>query len=301
MRKIGVILALAASVPALADSVYFNAPTWDRWNYPFNGTPGSRDVASTFSTGYVPNMFDDKDAQFLNTFITAGHIAPHMGASNYVITSARFTVTLDPRFGGVLAYDPTYDSYGTYRESFQPGFTPDTDAGRPIELYATGFRNGLNPFAYGDNMAFSFGDPTAEGVRNAYAADVDAVGNLSDASNNVRDGFDTNPLAIGQIAGLNAGDMIPGYATLVFDINVGHAGIHAWLAQSLNSGALALTVASMHVAVQGGPVTYPGFFTNESFFPDGQAATLEITYRIIPAPASLALFGLGGLALRRRR
>ncbi|KAA0216219.1 MAG: hypothetical protein DYG94_05740 [Leptolyngbya sp. PLA3] len=301
MRKIGVILALVGGVPALADAVSYNAPTWDRWNYPFNSTSGYRDVAVTFSSGYVPGLFDDKDAQFLNTFITAGDIAPHMGASNYVITSARFSVTVDPRFGGIVAYDPTYDSYGTYREAFQDGYTPDTDAGRPVELYATGFRNGLNPFAYGDSMAFAFGDPTAEGVRNAYAAQTDAVGNLSDASNNVRDGFDTSPLAIGQIAGLNAGDIILGYATLVFDINVGDAGIQAWLAQSLDAGALALTVSSMHPAAQGGAVTYPGFFTNESFFPDAQSATLELTYEIIPAPASLALLGLGGLAIRRRR
>lgn len=303
MQKIGLVLALIVSAPALADTASYNAPTWDRWNYPFNGAPGTRDVAVTFTSGYVPDLFDDKDAQFLNTFITAGDVAPSLGASNYVITSARFTVTVDPRFGGAVAYDPTYDSYGTYREAFQDGYTPDTDAGRPVELYATGFRNGLNPFAYGDSMAFAFGDPTAEGVRNAYAAQTDAVGNLTDVSNNVRDGFDTNPLAIGQIAGLNAGDLIPGYATMVFDINVADAGIQAWLAQSLDFGALSLTVSSMHPAAVGGggDITYPGFFTNDSFFPDAQAATLELTYEIVPAPASLALLGLGGLAIRRRR
>lgn len=301
MKKIGLALALAMSASALAQTVSYSAPTWDRWNYPFNGTVGTRDVALTFGSGFVPGAFDDRDAQFLNTFVTAGDIQPGLGASRYVVTSARFTVTIDPRFGDLVEYDPTYDSFGTYREPFEDGYTPDTDAGRPVELYATGFRNGLNAFAYNDSMAFAFGDPTLEGVRNAFAAQVDAVGNLSDVSNNVRDGFDTSPLAIGHIAGLNAGDLIPAYATLVFDINVAYAGIQAWLAQSLDLGAVALTVSSMHPAAQGGDVTYPGFFTNESFFPDAQAATLELTYEIVPAPASLALLGLGGLIARRRR
>lgn len=301
MQKISFALIVALGVPAFAQTVSYNAPTWDRWNYPFNGTVGTRDVAYTFGSGYVPGAFDDRDAQFLNTFITAGDVQAGLGASNYVITSARFTISLDPRFADLIEYDPTYDSYGTYREAFEDGYTPDADAGRPMELYATGFRNGLNAFAYNDSMAFAFNDPTLEDVRNAYAAQPDAVGNLSDVSNNVRDGFDSNPLAVGQIEGLSAGELIPGYATFVFDINVADSGVQAWLAQSLDFGAVALTVSSMHPAAQGGDPTYPGFFTNESFFPDAQAATLEFTYEIVPAPASLALLGLGGLMTRRRR
>jgi len=305
MRKTSIALVVALATPALAQTVSYNAPTWDRWNYPFNGAVGTRDVANTFGSGFVPGLFDDRDAQFLNTFITAGDITPGLGASSYVITSARFTVTLDPRFANIIAYDPTYDAFGTYREAFEPGFTPDLDAGRPVELYATGFRNGLNAFAYGDDMAFAFADPTLEGVRNAYAAQPDANGDLFDVSNNIRDGFDTSPLAIGLVDGLNPGELVGGNATFVFDINVADAGVQAWLASSLDFGAIALTVSSLHPATEpggGGGVTYPGFMTNESFFPDAQAATLEITYEIVPSPATLALFGgLAGIITRRRR
>ena len=81
----GLLLAAGASAQTTFD---FAAPTFDRWNYPFNFTAGVRPAASTFSSGFVPDQFDDRDAQFLNSFITGGAIAPGQGASNYIITSA---------------------------------------------------------------------------------------------------------------------------------------------------------------------------------------------------------------------
>lgn len=306
MNRASLIAAvLVAAGAAVGQTVSYDSPTFDRWNYPFNGTPGSRDVATTFYSGFVPDLFDDRDAQFLNTFVTAGDVATGLGAQNYVITSARFTVTLDPRFAGILAYDNTSDGFNTYREAFQGGMT-DTDAGRPVELYGTGFRNGLNAFSYNDAQAFAFGDPTLEGVRNAFAADVSPEGNLRDVSNNIRDGFETNPFAVGQVEGLNPGDTIGAGATFVFEINVADAGIQQYLAAGLDFGAIALTVSSLHPAAEqgggGGEVTFPGFMTNESFFPDAQAATLEFTYEVIPAPGASALLAAACLAgLRRRR
>lgn len=301
-RTLLTALALFAATPALAQSVAYDHPTFDRWNYPFNGTPGTKDVATTFSSGFVPDLFDDRDAQFLNTFVTADDVTTGLGTSNYVITSARFTVSLDPRFANLVAYDNTYDTWNTARDPSQDGYTPDTDAGRPMELYATGFRNGLDPFSYNDSQAFAFNDPTLEGVRNAFAADVDPVGNLRDVSNNIRDGFDANPLAIGQIDGLNPGDLVGEGATFTFDLNVADAGIQNFLASGLDLGAIALSLTSLYPAVQGGDVTYPGFYTNDSFFPDAQAATFEFTYEIVPTPGALSvLMGAGLLGLGRRR
>jgi len=304
-RAAFLVTCALASTAAFGQTVSYDRPTFDRWNYPFNGTPGTRDVAVTFFSGFVPGAFDDRDAQFLNTFVTAGDVATGLGAQNYVVTSARFTVTLDPRFAGILAYDNTYDSFATARDPAQGGNIADADAGRPMELYATGFRNGLNAFSYNDSQAFAFGDPTAEGVRNAYAADVTPEGNLRDVSNNIRDGFEATPLAIGQVEGLNPGDLIGAGATFVFDINVADAGIQQFLANGLDFGAIALSLTSLHAASQpGGGDTglYPGFMTNESFFPDAQAATLEFTYEIVPAPGVLpVLIGAGLVGFRRRR
>lgn len=267
---------VAASVCSAQSSVSFASPNFDRWNYPFNFTPGDRTAASTFSSGFVPGMFDDRDAQFLNSFITAGQFAPGQGAANYVITAATATATLT---GGTFDYSSTFDEGGS------------------LDLFGTGFRNGLNAFAYGDDFAFSFADPTLEGVRNAYATD-NAGGSLRDVSNNTRDGFVPTPFAVGQIVGETSGTSVTGSGQLVeFTLDLNNPDVVNYLQNALNQGIVSLSLTSTHVAAQGGPIVFPVFGTSEG----GAPMTLDLTVEIVPAPASAALLGLGGLAAIRRR
>ena len=65
------VLAAWAASAASADtySVLINAPTLDRWNYPFNPTPGTRITASTFGNEPGAAIFDNRDGQlFPNQF-----------------------------------------------------------------------------------------------------------------------------------------------------------------------------------------------------------------------------------------
>lgn len=298
MMMIAAVGALAGTAAAQT-TVQYNGATFDRWNYPFNGSPETRDVASTFSPGFTPGVFDDRDAQVVTTFVTGNDFQPGLGVGAYQISRATLTATIDPRFGGVFAYDPTADSYRSHLLPSDPDWVPDTDAGRAIELFGTAFRNGLNPFAFHNPATpFAFADPTLEGVRNAYAAGF-VGGSLVDVSNNVRDRFEASPFAVGQ-ANLNPGDLVPGDTTFTFEIDVNDPNIQAYLAQSLNAGVVSFSITSLHLTTQGGPAEYPGFYTNESFFPDALPFSLEIT--ATPAPAGVALLGMGGLsAVRRRR
>ncbi|PHQ81369.1 MAG: hypothetical protein COB69_04385 [Phycisphaera sp.] len=268
-------LTLAAGVSAQTTHT-FGAPTFDRWNHPFNTTPGSHTAASTFGSGFVPGMFDDRDAQFLNSFITAGDIAPALGAANYIITSATATATL---IGGEFTYDNMYNE------------------GSSIDLFGTGFRNGLNAFAYGDDFMFGFGDPTSEDLRNAYATDF-ASGLFRDVSNNIRDGFTPTPFAIGNIIGLAPGTSVIGSGQIIeFTLDLNNPDVLSYLQESLNDGIVSLSVTSLHAASQGGDLTFPIFGTNEG----GAPMTLDLEVKVIPAPASALLLGLGGLAGMRRR
>jgi len=274
------ILAATGCVIAAASSAQTNAsfasPNFDRWNYPFNFTPGARTAASTFSSGFVPGMFDDRDAQFLNSFITASQVAPGQGASNYIITSAVATATVT---GGEFDYDNVYSE------------------GASIDLFGTGFRGGLNAFAYGDDFTFGFGDPTSEDVRNAYATD-NAGGSLRDVSNNIRDGFTPTPFAIGNILGETPGTTVTGSGQLVeFTLDLNNPDVVSYLQNALNDGILSLSLTSLHPADQTGQGAFPVFGTNEGSSP----MTLDLTVEIVPAPASMALIGLGGLAAIRRR
>ncbi len=269
----GMLLAAGASAQTTHT---FDSPTFDRWNYPFNTTPGVRTAASTFSSGFVPGMFDDRDAQFLNSFITAGDVAPALGASNYIITSATATATIT---GGEFSYDNVYNE------------------GASIDLFGTGFRGGLNAFAYGDSFTYGFGDPTSEDIRNAYATDY-AGGVSRDVSNNIRDGFTPTPFAVGNIIGEVPGTTVTGSGQIVeFTFDLNNPDVVSYLQESLNDGIVSLSVTSLHVAAQSGPLVFPVFGTNEN----GTPMTLDLEVKVIPAPASAALLGLGGIAAIRRR
>ena len=296
--SIALIAGLCAG-PSLATDIVasYDAPTFDRWNYPFAPSSGDRDRASTFGALVVPpmfaNNFDDRDAQFLTSFITAGDVAPGLGSSNYIIKGATFTATLS---GGDFIFDGTQDDLASYS-----GGT-DADAGRPMELFGTGFRNGLNAFAYGEDFAFSFADPTLEGVRNAFATDYDG-GSARDVSNNVRDGFEVAPFAIGQIVGANQGDIIDGSNNQLveFSLDLSNPNVVAYLQDSLNSGIVSLSLTSLENSSQMGPQLFPEFFTKDGGLLNNPAPTLELQVEIVPTPATAGVLAMGGLLGARRR
>lgn len=290
--------------PAATQAQTFTAttPDFDRWNYPFNFTPGVRTAVSTFgAVGAEAGMFDDRDAQFLIGFDTSAFAAslPALtGSKRYLVTSATLTATTS---SGEFAYDPTYDSYTTYTTG-----GVDADAGRPVELSGAGVRNfagfgfggGASPPPfYAEGSTFGFGDPTAEGIRNAFAAD--ATG--GDISNNIRDAFDHQPFAIGATDSLAPGETVVAGTTLEFDIDTDDADIQAYLLSGLPTG-LFFSITSLHAASQGGPTVFPAFFTRENTDAAAVPATLSLTVITVPEPSAMLLaMGPGLLPLYRSR
>lgn len=302
MRSLILPLALAAAAPAFAQTpivIADRGPTFDRWNYPFNNTPGTRTFASTFTPGFTPGAFDDRDGQVLVSYATAADVIPGLGASNYQVLSARLTATIAAESSVGFAYDPTYDSFATHLLPTDPAFQPDTDMGRPVELFGTGFRAGLNAFAYGEDFAWGSGGPTQEDVRFAFALGETPSG-FGDVTNNVRDRFDTTPFAIGQSTKA-VGDQIVAGDELTFDLDLSNSDVASYLAQSLNQGIVSLSLTSLHFATPDGQGDFPFFGTKESS--TTAPITLDLEVRIIPAPPTAVLAGLGllGSVTRRRR
>jgi hypothetical protein len=236
-------------------------PQLDRWMYPFNATPGTRPVISVFGSEPGGTDFDSRDAQLLVGFGTATQIEPGLGSSAYQVISAR--LVLESASDLVVAYDPTPDPWQTFLAPIDPNWQPDTDAGQPIELFGCGFRNGWTALTFAENSPFGSGSALMPSVRNAYAMSFDASGQPIDVSNNPRLGFQPRPFAVGQIATLQPGELIPLGAQMAFEMDVSYPPIQQYLRDSLDQGRLMLVASSLTFVVQQGG-SFPSFFAKEN-------------------------------------
>ena len=326
------LAVVAAAAPAAASfhNVLIDPIPFDRWMYGFNGTPGTRNLASTFGAIYAdPDSFDNRDAAFILAVDTvAAGIPAGQGASNYLPVAVRVRVT---HFEGAFLYDPTYDAWQTYLAPSDPSYVADSDPGRPIELYGVGLRSGYTgPLRVGvvgpagppgfeerERYCESSCGGLGQGVRNAFPWDPGAADPEGDVSNNVRrrpplagGGFDTFPWALGiSTSGLAPGAAVPEGVfnvspgeTFEFDVELGDPDVQAYVKQGLNAGVLAFAITSMHEVEQQVGGTNPNFYTRESTDPGAVKPTMEIV-AAVPEPgfgAGLAA-GLGALALLDRR
>lgn len=281
--------ALAAPVDAAIYS--FDPPDVDRWLYPFNASPGYRPNSPIFGAFATGGMFDQRDGQGLLIFDTAPDIPAGRPLSAYTINSVR--VTLDRDASSSFVYDPSYDNYRTYlalENPSDPDALPDTDAGRPIELYGVGYRTpGLSALTYVEGVPPAIPPPPAatpfalpSGDRVAYPNDNRAHPSLfgdRDVSNNVLDGFNPSPFAVGAVPGASAGSTVNGTGIVRLDLNL-QSQVVDYLRKRLAQGSLDLLVTSLIPAAQGGPIVYPVILNKES---GTGAATLEIDVTWTPA------------------
>lgn len=278
MRPIPLITAAFALTTSSAFcggtiEVDLREPSLDRWMYPFNQEPGDKPDISTFGAAGIPDFFDDRDAQFLAFFDTSDTVPPDQGLESYDVTSARVMVTVSN--DEAFLYDPTEDSYRTFLDPDDPEHLPDDDEGRPVLIHGVGFRNGFNALTFEEDTQFAFGDPSLEGVRNAFSMGTES-GETFDASNNIRDRRDPHPLSVGAIDALNPGDPVPAMTDMTFTFDVQDPDSLAYLQEALDQGVVAFSVSSLHFAEQGGEATFPRFFSKEN----GLSESLDIEARL---------------------
>jgi hypothetical protein len=273
-------------------AVLIPEPSADRWMYFHNGTAGSRATASTFSALPLPagaSFFADRAGQFIIRFNTiAAGIPAGMGPENYDVGKLILTAVIAENTG--VLYDPTSDPPASH----QSGGVEDPDPGRPIEIHGTGFRGGFTATTFQENSPFGMWDPAGA---NAFALGFDPAGAARDVSNNVTDGFEPDPWAIGTVRTRAPGDSLEIHDKLEFRINLALPGVADYVRQSLNRGFIWLTITSLHSTTQQGGSGYPVFFTREHpehlLFQD-VAATMEIEYALPLRIASFSRESAGG-------
>ncbi len=261
-------VASASHANAQVINVSMPAPTMDRWMYPFASTPGAEQVALTFGAILQPG-FDDRDAQMLLGFDTAGQVPTGLAPNRYRIESLRFKAYVSNDF--VAVYDNSFDSVTTLYADGDAFQTPDSDPGKPVELFGVGFRNDQNVNTFIENTAYSIvpSFPPQEGVRSAFAAAFDSGGSLIDISRQVRQRFDTAPWAIGTTQALQPGDLMPAGTELTFDVDLCMPGVREYFRQALANGKIRVMISSLEPASGGpgggtGTPMYPGFYTKEN-------------------------------------
>lgn len=262
------VLGTAGVARAQLVGVAFDSPQLDRWMYSFNQTPGAEVEATCFSPLLSPFQasFDNRDGECLVGFDTAASVPSGQAAANYRIRSA--TVTLRVSRDQAFTYDPTPDTFNTYLPS-DPQYTPDADPGRPLEMFACGYRGGFSQSTFA--QASAFGGPPggfpARSVRNVFPAIYDANGALKDAANNVDDRFDARPIAVGrtqtnefQPNAVAPGALVPVNTDMAFNLDLSNPDAIRYLRDGLASGRLNVLVTSLVITAQQSSAV-PAFYT----------------------------------------
>jgi hypothetical protein len=324
--------ALAATVagPAAATtySVLIDPVDFDRWMYPFNGTPGARNLASTFEAIDSAPDFDNKDATMIVAVDTAAAGIPAgQGPANYTGITVRVTAT---HFQGDFVYDPTQDAWQTYLPPTHPSYVADADPGRPLELFGVSARNGYTlplvigatgpagPPGFEENERFCEGCGfMGQAVRNVFPWDPAAADPEGDVSNNVvrmapltGGGFDPFVWAIGEsTSGLAPGAAVPqgvpgvsAGETFEFVVDTADPDVLDYVKQGLDDGVLAFAITSMHETPEFTGGTNPSYYTSES----GDAAAIPPSVEVVvtvpePGVAASLLAGAAAVALLSRR
>jgi len=285
-----VLMSSSAASAQLVDTTL--EASEDRWNYPFNLTPGPRPFASTFGAINLPG-FDDYDAQFIVGFDTSQAIPPGLGIDQYRVLDARLRIWVTE--GERIRFDPTFDSFTTYLPQDDPEFSPDEDTGRPIVAYGTGYR-GINnntgePWSidtWFESAPFG-GVPEvepAQGSRFAFTGWLDADGEVIDVSNRLKDRFDPAPIGVAAIPGVEPGQFVPADTEVVIELDPCRGGGAFFLREGLDAGVVRISVGSLHAAAGGpggpdGDPNFPEFYTRENPLAPvlGFTPTLELRAR----------------------
>ena len=275
---VGVRLYILLETTATGEGIEasFDKPSQDRWNYPWNSTPGARALASLFRATDEVGVY--RHGTFIVGFDTSDLIPEGNASGAYQITSAQLRLMTSGDFE--VPYDPSYDPVVSHLPETHELYLADEDPGRPVQVFGTGFRNDFNIETWNETTPYS---PGGDAQRTVFPIILDEGGLPKDASLAVdySNPSDTAPFAVGKLEDTRLGDLIPGDTWMTFDIDLNDSGTLAYLQRGLAQGKLSFTFTSLN---GGGRElrTYPEFYTGDHLV--GEVPQLQISLRIVEAP-----------------
>ncbi len=305
-----IVLTAATTTPSFGQQYNFNVPSDDRWQYPFNSTPGTRPIGSCFGAGGYSG-FNDRDGEVLLGWDTSSSITPGQGAASYNIASV--TITLTSQSGATWPIDLSVDEWYTYDLNSdgqinadgiprgQPGDTDgessDTDVGRPIELFGMGFgpvfdAESWNEFSFYVGSS-SMGDFPRDPFPFVYRDGFSDMLHVEDSVKGLHNSGLTPPLCgpsdtvcpftpIPWAIGVPV-NYTPGAQTTAFDVtfevnlSLSSGRVRQYFQDQLNTGRVMVAVTSLtEAAIMGEQSGFPSFFMKEATAADAVPARLKI-------------------------
>ncbi|MEP0847390.1 MAG: hypothetical protein HRF50_11315 [Phycisphaerae bacterium] len=288
---------LAGAAAARAQQYDFTTPLYDQWQYPFNFTPGSRPIATCFSSLGTGNpdfaAFNDRDGQLIVAWNTAAQIPSGQGAQNYDVASIRITLT--NQSAALWAIDLTPDEWYTFDFNLdgqvnadgvprgQPGDTDgesdDPDPGRTVELFGVGFGPTYSAATWTEASSYHGG--TVLGGTPIWAPRdpfpfvyQDGTGNVLHVEDNVEGlwnsdygvtQFTPTPWAVGVPQDYDPNNQdVPFEVVFDVDLDLSDGRVREYFRSQLDTGRVFVQVTSLAETEQFGNTDYtPKFFTKE--------------------------------------
>lgn len=314
------ILSLClATTASRADQFQFDVPSDDRWQYPFNATPGFRPIGTCFGAAGL-DAFNDRDGSVIIAWDTSSLIAPGEGAENYSIDE--ITITLTNRANAAWPVDLTPDEWFSFdlnQDSVinadgiprgQPGDTDgessDSDPGRVVELFGAGFGPVFTAASWVETSIFVGSDSSGNFPRDPFPLVYrDVIGDPLHAEDGIKGlhnmgltpalcgppddncPFTATAWAIGSPVNYTPGSQTTPF-DVVFQVDPNQAGgrVREYFQEGLNAGRVIIIVSSLGDAVlMGGQDGFPAFFMKESTVEGARPASIHITLSSCTADA----------------
>ena len=253
--------------------------TGDRWNYPWNVTPGKRPKASVFRST-DPDLGVKRYGVYFVNFDTSNDIPLNLAPEKYQINEATIRILTSDNFE--VPYDPSFDNVETYLPEDDPLFIRDLDPGRPVELFGAGIRNGLTFSDWDESAPYS---PEIGAESSLYPAIYSFENdNLIDVSLAVDydNPINVNPFAVGKLEDTEPGNLIPADSWMEFKIDLSQQNNIDYIRSCLSSGYLSIAVTSLNGGGHG-VRTFPEFHTRDSLL--GEPPQLLLSVNILDEPS----------------
>jgi len=287
------------SIAARAGEVHWSEPSDDRWQYPFNFSPGVESRASIFGSTGDPRYttFNDRDGILIVAWDTSDAVPTGLPAASYGIRSVGVVLTAAAGTGCLTCLpvatwlvDLTPDPW------FELDYPiSDSDPGQPIELYGVGFGPEYDYATWLESDIYVGSDDQESTQRDPYPFVFGAGATQVHVEDSVKNQFTPSPWAVGVPVNYTPGSQTIPFA-VNFDVDTAKSGglVRNYFQGQLGGGRVFVDITSLTVTTQQAAAGYPVFFTKEGVNLDPNARPAKLSMTLAPT-ADINGDGMPGL------